>query len=723
MSLPLSAPKQPRSASLLMGMRGRVRMEEFFAMRVFLLSLLALCQSPAGDGAIPPGGQLPITRAGEVLALTPQQTGSNLPVQLTGVVTAADSSWNGAFFVQDETAGIFVDTTGKGPAVGDEVELRGIIEPGAYAPIVARAHWQITGRAPLPAPRKVTIEDLMTGAEDGQRVEVSGWVHRVIREDGLVFLDLASGANRVKARIPDGMPFAPESLIGCKVSATGVPTANSLNFNVRRMVSVRLWLHSPGDLVILQQAAPLPRSAQRSTISELSHYRTDNSPGKRYLIRGVVTYVGEGFFYASDETGGVEVRSEESAGLKPGDLIEAVGFPILERGLPVFSDATISPQEGRAEVEPVVLESVKQLRDGLFAGSLVKVTGRLVNSLVRYAENSTDLQQVTLAMQTGEGIFAAELMLPPEEVNSALHPVGTVLEVTGVCAVTTDQNGSFQSFQILVPSPADIRVVQAASPFTTGRLLVALVILLVIMLVVAVWNIRLLRKNTRLSGDVRERNAVLAERARLAGDLHDTLEQSLTGLGFQLQTTSKLINQDPGRALDHLKIATEGIQQIHSELRHSIWNLTPGILKQFNLAEAVARNIRQTAESAGLDFTESAVGKPPRLDPFIQENIFRIAQEAATNAVKHAQATRIDLRVEMAPDRIFIRIADNGKGMGSVLPGSERAGGFGLSGMKERATRVGGRIEFSKNTPAGTVVTLEVPVNARAASALAFFSL
>lgn len=682
------------------------------ALRVMVFVLLAVFVGSVEAVA-------PITSARQVLELPPDLAGRNLPVHLSGVVTATDPSWDGAFFIQDATAGIFVDSKGgAAPEAGDLVEVRGTAEPGAFAPIVGRPVWKRLGVAPLPAPRKVVMDQLMTGAEDGQRVEVSGWIHRIRSEVGDLFADVVAGGSRILLRLPEGITSDPSMLVGARISALGVPTAMSPGFNVRRMVSVKLWPASAEDFRILEPAGPDPLPYPPTPVSELSHYQIDTSPGRRFHVRGVVTYAGKAGLYLSDGTAGVLVRPVKPQSLKPGEIVSAAGFPVLERGIPVLEDAVIVPSGSSGKVKAVELTSLQQLRDGLLASSLVSARGRLVNSLVRDGETPGGPLQLTLALQSPEGIITAELQLTPEELERALHPMGTLLEVTGVCAVSADQDGRVRSFQILVPGISDLRVIEPASPFTAGRLLIALVVLLLVLLAIAVWSLLLLRKNLRLSGDVRERNAVLAERERLAGDLHDTLEQSLTGLGFQLQTTAKLVAQDPERAKNHLQIATAGIQQIHSELRHSIWNLKPAILDQFDLAEAISRNIRQAAEASGLEFEEIISDAPRAMDPFVQQNIFRIAQEAATNAIKHSRCTKIVLRMRRVADDYVIEIADDGCGMNRAATSASEGGHFGISGMRERASRLGARIDFIANSPHGTLVRLAVPAVTRSPATL-----
>ena len=116
-----------------------------------------------------------LTNASAVLSLSVERASAALPVLIRGVVTASEPHWGGRFFIQDSTGGVFVENIGDiRLAPGDLIEVRGESEPGAYAPYITKPHWKKLGTAPLPQARLVSIEQLMSGAEDGQRVDRPG---------------------------------------------------------------------------------------------------------------------------------------------------------------------------------------------------------------------------------------------------------------------------------------------------------------------------------------------------------------------------------------------------------------------------------------------------------------------------------------------------------------------------------------------------------------------
>ena len=120
-----------------------------------------------------------LTNAAHVLSLSAEQASHGIKISIKGVVTAAEPDWGGRFFVQDSSGGVFVENISNvQPSPGDVVVVPGVSYPGGYAPIISQPRWEKIGTAPLPAPKPVAIEQLMSGAEDSQRIEISGIVRR-----------------------------------------------------------------------------------------------------------------------------------------------------------------------------------------------------------------------------------------------------------------------------------------------------------------------------------------------------------------------------------------------------------------------------------------------------------------------------------------------------------------------------------------------------------------
>jgi signal transduction histidine kinase len=202
--------------------------------------------------------------------------------------------------------------------------------------------------------------------------------------------------------------------------------------------------------------------------------------------------------------------------------------------------------------------------------------------------------------------------------------------------------------------------------------------------------------------------AVLSERTRLAQEFHDTLEQTLTGIGLQLDTTSKLFQNKPEAANHHLSLARELVTQSQVDIRRSIWDLRSRALEQFDLAGALVASSKQLTDGADIHVEITALGRVRPLPETIEENLLRIAQEAMTNVVKHSRATSALVEIDYGPKNIVLRIKDNGRGFEQDRCAGPTNGHFGLLGISERVKRLGGELAIQSEPRTGTLVMVRV---------------
>jgi len=205
------------------------------------------------------------------------------------------------------------------------------------------------------------------------------------------------------------------------------------------------------------------------------------------------------------------------------------------------------------------------------------------------------------------------------------------------------------------------------------------------------------------------------ERVRIARELHDTLLQSFHGLMFQFQAARNLLPRSPEsamRALDEAILATE---QAIAEGRDAIHDLRPDSGPQHELAElltAAGKELAAVRAENGHcpNFRVIVEGKPQRLSPTLQDEIYRISREVIRNAFHHAGANHIEVEIRYDEHQLRLRIRDNGKGIDpKVLEASGSPGHWGLPGIRERAQQIGSRLEFWSEMGAGTEVELVVP--------------
>jgi signal transduction histidine kinase len=204
----------------------------------------------------------------------------------------------------------------------------------------------------------------------------------------------------------------------------------------------------------------------------------------------------------------------------------------------------------------------------------------------------------------------------------------------------------------------------------------------------------------------------LAERTRIARELHDTLLQSVQGLMLHFQAVNDLL--PPGNAKEALEKALDRADQAIVEGRDAIQNLRSSTTITNDLAEAITFLGEELAgardsETASATFRVSIEGKPRDLHPVLRDDIYRIAREAMRNAFRHAQASKIEADITYGERLLRLRIRDDGKGIDPNLLEAGRDGHWGLPGMRERAEQIGGRLEMWSEVGAGTEVELRIP--------------
>ena len=190
------------------------------------------------------------TNASDVLSLPADRSMTGLKVSVRGVVTAALPDWGGRFFVQDATAGIFVENiSDRQPVAGDVVEVSGITAPGGFAPIITRPEWTRVGSAPQPPARPVRIEDLMAGVEDSQRVEIVGTVRTVRVEKIAAVFEIVSGGYRLSVYTPQESNAQHENLIGATVRVRGT-AATFFNGQLRHLITAAMYVPFASDFIV-----------------------------------------------------------------------------------------------------------------------------------------------------------------------------------------------------------------------------------------------------------------------------------------------------------------------------------------------------------------------------------------------------------------------------------------------------------------------------------------
>ena len=205
-------------------------------------------------------------------------------------------------------------------------------------------------------------------------------------------------------------------------------------------------------------------------------------------------------------------------------------------------------------------------------------------------------------------------------------------------------------------------------------------------------------------------DAILAERTRIAREIHDTLAQDFVGVSTQLELTAHLLAQsqvlEARQQVDRTRhLVREGL----ADARRSIWDL-----RAASTEGTLPMRLTHLAEQSSTDHLKTDInigGTYRTLAPSLENEVFRIAQEAFANVVRHAKAAHAMINLRYHPNELTLTIADNGIGFDATDTTLAAKGHFGLQGMRERAKQIGGELTMKSSPESGTTVTLTVPLH------------
>lgn len=212
-------------------------------------------------------------------------------------------------------------------------------------------------------------------------------------------------------------------------------------------------------------------------------------------------------------------------------------------------------------------------------------------------------------------------------------------------------------------------------------------------------------ENARLYERSRELS-IVEERNRLARDLHDAVSQKLFGVVLSAETASTLLETRPDEARAELDRLRALAHETMDELRSLVFELRPPELEREGLATALRKHVDVLRRVYRREIQLDVAGAPRRA-PELEREVFRIAQEALQNALRHAQAHELALRLDASDGRLVLTVRDDGVGFDPDAPGV-RSRRLGLTSMEERAQALGGTLAIESRPGAGTTVRLEV---------------
>jgi signal transduction histidine kinase len=666
-----------------------------------------------------------LTSADQIMGLKREDARQGIPAKLTGVITWAAAR---ALVIHDGTAGIYVhffaqDWIGQ-PRVGEIWELDGKTDGGDFSPVMRASNGRFLGNGIMPEPIHPTWDQLMNGSLDAQYVEVHGVVTSVSKD--VMTLLTTGGKLRIVGSSARPLPCAqsgtqlptgtgvdhsrvpgPEALLDCLVRIRGCLTAQ-WEPATRQLKAGEVFL-SP-SLVSIEQPAPADAfSLPVRKISDLLLFDANASALQRTKIAAQVIHAQPPEYILYDGQMGTRVRAREAVELAPGALVEAVGFPQLGGPSPVLQEAMIR-QTGSASLPEPLSITANELLSGRHDSKLVRVQATLVN-------DTTYGRQRNLELRADARHFRARLRRDPKA--NAFEP-GTRLELVGVCAAGFGERAgeAANAFELLVNEPAGLHVLQQP-PWLTPRRAAILAIALGGGLAAAlVWvtllrrkvdeRTRQLQKQIEARQVVEQRRAMEEERSRVAQDLHDELGAGLTEVSI-LGSLAKNPAVSPEKKDLYLDQLTNAARALITELDEIVWAVNPHYDSVGSLASYYSLFGQRFLNLAGipcrLHIAEQFPDHP--LDSKVRHGIFLAFKEALNNIVRHSGATEVELKIEVARERLVIVVSDNGCGLLSM---TSAPGHDGLASMQQRLRKLGGSCSIRSEPGCGTTVEFQLPL-------------
>ena len=689
----------------------------------------------------PPENARPIA---DVKGLTPQEPLSRRPIRIRGVVTWPNESEiaRRQFIVQDETAAIYclreppAAEAALDPLIemGMEVEVAGTVERGGFGPRLRVESVRVLGPGKMPEPRDVDPVKAMEGAHDIELVQITGVVMGSKPDGPAVVLLMEAEGRAFTARFfPHQLPCDPADLVDAMVTVSGIawPRSNMRGDNMGLDVSC----HSADRLQIVEPPPAKPFDSPRMGIESIARYASLKRPGRIIQTEGTLIHAVPGeALYLQDGSSGIAVQSDSKETFAPGDRVAVAGFP--DRSGPVVGLKNALVKKVAAGPPPAPLsitpEAILEANLAAWKSRTMLEDGDSIGCLVRFPATLVETRRTEVGgemlLRAGDRIVAAKLRQGDLPKLARLLP-DSELDVTGITTAGWGQDLSKEPPErigLIVRSADDIVLVRPPSWWTPRRLLAALAAVGLVLAGSIAWAVALrrevARQVARLAGEIEKRReaaigfrAALAERSRLANNLHDTLLQGLAGAVLQIDSCRfALQGGRADAATSQLEKSKRMVQHAANDLRNSVWALRVAPLEGRTFGESLETMAAHVAIGDTPRIVVHASDQVHDLPEFVAGNLLLVAQEAIRNAVHHAESATVDVRVESdaATGIVTLTVRDDGRGFNPAAAAGTTQGHFGLQVMRERMEGMGGRLEIESSPGRGTAITATVSPDA-----------
>ncbi len=641
----------------------------------------------------------------QVKSLSRTEAMRGYPVKIQGVITARFGS---DFVIQDSTWSIYCYWYGgpsiEGPDVGDYWEIEGNSGLG-FAPDIVVSHAAFLHPGILPEPLHPTRAELINDSLDTKYIEIDGIASGATTND----LTLLTQDGTIEMELDGITSKTFEKLDGSLIRVRGV-ACPPRGTNQMMLLPVILHLRLFSASISVDEPPPQnPFEIPLKSVSDLLHFDVQADALRRVRVAGQVLHERNGEYFLMDGAYGLRFNLKSPVNLQAGDMVDVVGFLDLSKPSPVLREAIARV------IRKSTLPSARRLSsDALLSGQLDSTLVCIKSLLVGLSGDHAD--QI-LELQAGTRNYVARLAKGHGTISDI--PLGSILDITGVYA---GQGGNWtsgqdvDSFELLLNSPSDIRVLAKPSWWTFRHTVTVIAIMALAMLAGIVWITQLHRQVRRqtlqLASEIKTRQkaehqrAIEKERARIASDLHDELGATLTEIRFLGAVKGRDLSL-PQATRSRLEEMSEKARQMVSSLDEIVWAINPSNDSVPNLVRYLCHVAEEFGHVTGIRYRLDVDPSLPllTLTSESRHNVYLAVRETMNNIAKHSGATEVLLRIYLREHTLHVSIEDNGCGFSQ-----SNDTGNGLSNMYNRLEKIGGCFEYNSQPGLGTVCLIRLPL-------------
>ena len=610
------------------------------------------------------------------------------------------SHLDGGFDGQGVTGGLFFEIPNNQlPPLGEFVEVYGNVTGGFYGPYIVVDEIRSRGPRNLPRPLNFRPDFVQTGIGDNRLISIEGLMVDVEFDEsgrsgkGLIVNGQTDLTIRFRNEEVEFDADYMKHMIGSwvRLQGSGAPLFN----DARQRIGSDIICSSQDFIEVVNEGL----TTQHVPLGDIG--RWDSRRATPGLVRtiGTVTFVeGPKQIVVQSADNGARVKTLRPHEASPGDTLEFRGLPDTDGYFVGLRYASSSPSSTLLPVDDPLGDEDALSRENAFrlvtlSGQFIGREGRILN-----LESRGQLVPVTLPET-----------FPPD----TLPAEGSAINITGVKIVDADERGELRSVTVMMRSQNDLVVLATPSWWTPKRYWTVMLTLAGCILLILFWSLALNRRvstQTTLIESQIQSNAALEERNRIARELHDTLSQGFSGVGYQLASVDNHLESDPEKARTKLATAREMVEHSLSEARDSLTGLrVPAAAESLDFPGSMLGIMQDRCHEASIDLEVQPNGDQSTIElgTEVAYACHRILLEALANTIRHSGAGKVNVTLIKADKQWQFTVRDDGNGFDAQTPAG--IGHYGLQGMKERARNIDAELDISSSKD-GTAVTLTLPL-------------